>query len=114
ARTIGQRCRTATLKSSQPFITDGRTDLETPAQLSNVRVGLNGQTHKLKSHSNHVFHSPRHSYDTLPAPPDMCPPCPRTPVHYVPGPYTFLTGREGKQRATADADRLKNEMRPNR
>src|SRR5215469_5952871 len=87
ARAVAKAFRSPALKTLQPLVANRRTDTKTPAQLPDIGIGLKGKVHKLKSYMNQVFHRPRHRMDTLPASASMCPPCPRTPVHHVSGPY---------------------------
>jgi hypothetical protein len=88
ARMILKAFGTIPPEAPQPLITNRGANTKAPAQLPHIDVGLKSQAHKFKSYMNQVFHRPRHRTDTLPLPASMCPPCPRTPVHYVPGLYT--------------------------
>src|SRR5262249_39087764 len=88
ARLVNQPLRTLMPIALHPLISAGRANAKTTAQLPDIVVGLKSKVHKLKSNMHQIFHRPGHRSDTLPASASKCPPCPRTPVHYVPGPYT--------------------------
>ncbi len=88
ARTIGQTFQSTAVVSFQPLVSHRGADAKPTAQQPYIRIGLTSQVHKLKSYRYQIFHRPRHSDHTLPTLSAMCPPCPRTPVHYVPSPYT--------------------------
>ncbi len=93
SRQINQPSFSVSTEPLQPLIASRRADAKAAALLSQVSVFPLGQLHKLfpLRHHGHLF--PRHAYlhthrsCQLSA---WCPPCLRTCVSYVPGPYTPL------------------------
>jgi hypothetical protein len=97
ARTVHQSFRPTAFITPQPLVTHRWTNAKTAAQKPDICFRLTSQSHKLKSRGDQIFHRPRHSPHTLPTLAAMCPPCPRTPVHYVSGLYTpWRRGRRSR------------------
>ena len=70
----------------QPLVAVGPTDPEAPAQLPHVRPLHRGKHHELLA--SDPSPTPRARHRPLPIHcSQKCPPCPRTPVHHVPGLY---------------------------
>jgi hypothetical protein len=96
---IGQGGLTTGMEPLQPLIPSGGTNAESSAQISQVRSLPLGQSNKLSPlrHHRHLFprHAHLHTNRSCQLSP-WCPPCLRTCVSYVSGPYTpLLRGTEG-------------------